>query len=167
MRLHNALVAAVTGLTLGLSGTAAVAEERNKALAFSVGAFDMVQRSDDGLEARLEYRSDAPWWLKPFGGITATTDAAVHLYVGVYADLVIGEHFYIQPSFAPGAFFEGNGKVLGNILEFRSQLELGYRFRDDSRLGISLNHISNAGLGTSNPGSESLVLTYSVPLKLF
>jgi len=44
-------------------------------------------------------------------------------------------------------------------------LEVAYRFDDRSRLGLSISHYSNAGLGDDNPGTESLMLNYSVPLK--
>jgi len=47
----------------------------------------------------------------------------------------------------------------------RSQLEVAYRFDGRSRLGLSISHYSNAGLGDDNPGTESLMVNYSVPLK--
>ena len=56
-----------------------------------------------------------------------------------------------------------NGKELGGTLEFRTGAELAWRFDDYSRLGLALHHISNASIYDSNPGTEMLVLTYSVP----
>ena len=35
---------------------------------------------------------------------------------------------------------------------------------DRSRLGFEFHHISNAGIGKENPGSETTLLTYSYPL---
>ena len=53
-------------------------------------------------------------------------------------------------------------------MEFRSQLEIAYRFDDRSRLGLAISHYSNASLGDTNPGTESAMIYYSVPLdKLF
>jgi hypothetical protein len=49
-------------------------------------------------------------------------------------------------------------------VEFRSGAELAYRFADQSRLGIAIHHTSNAGLTKQNPGEQSAVLMYSVPL---
>ncbi|MDP6622047.1 MAG: acyloxyacyl hydrolase, partial [Alphaproteobacteria bacterium] len=60
-------------------------------------------------------------------------------------------------------YHRGQGKDLGHWIEFRSQLELAYRFDDRSRLGVSLSHISNASLDDNNPGTESLMLNYAVP----
>ena len=41
---------------------------------------------------------------------------------------------------------------------------LAYSFENNMRFGIAFSHISNAGLGDINPGTESLVLTWAVPL---
>ena len=49
-------------------------------------------------------------------------------------------------------------------LEFRSQIEFAYRFDDRSRLGLAVSHMSNASIANENPGTESAILYYSVPL---
>jgi hypothetical protein len=67
-----------------------------------------------------------------------------------------------------GAYHEGNGKDLGGTLEFRSGLELAYRFDDRSRLGLEISHRSNASIYEDNPGEETLMVFYHLPLtKLF
>jgi len=40
---------------------------------------------------------------------------------------------------------------------------VAYRFDDRSRLGISIDHTSNAGIGDTNIGAESIMLNYSIP----
>lgn len=54
-----------------------------------------------------------------------------------------------------------DGRDLGGPLEFRSGLEVSRRVGPRSRLGLSFDHLSNAGLYDSNRGSESLVLLWS------
>lgn len=133
-------------------------------LAVSAGAFDV---ADDhtAAEGRVEYRSNLKLWIfKPFAGVMATSDSAVFGYAGVLVDVPLGDSFVATLSFAPGAFHDGDGKDLGNGLEFRSQIEVAYRFENRSRLGLSVSHISNAGLGDENPGAESVMLTYAMPL---
>ena len=49
-------------------------------------------------------------------------------------------------------------------MEFRSTIELGYRFDDRSRLSLAFGHLSNAGIGDSNPGTEVLTLYYHLPI---
>jgi hypothetical protein len=50
------------------------------------------------------------------------------------------------------------GRELGGPLEFRSGLELSRRLGPRTRLGLSFDHLSNAGIYDHNPGSESLGL---------
>ncbi len=133
-------------------------------LAFSAAYFDVNQREEEAGEFRVEFRADERMWLfKPFGGAMATTDGALHGFAGVLIDIPLWNRIYITPSFAPGLYHDGNGKDLFYTLEFRSQIEISYRFHNGHRLGASFNHISNANLGDDNPGVESAALTYIVP----
>jgi opacity protein-like surface antigen len=132
---------------------------------FAGGWFDMNRQKDEAGEFRLEYRSDKKFLLfKPFGGVMATTDGASYYYAGILIDVFFGRRLVVTPSFAPGYYARGSGYDLGHAVEFRSQLEVAYRFDDRSRLGVSFGHMSNARLGDKNPGTESLMLNYSVPL---
>ena len=129
------------------------------------GWFDMNRQKMDSAEFRLEYRHDQKFWIfKPFGGAMATSDGASYYYAGILVDVYLGNRVVVTPSFAPGYYAKGSGYDLGHALEFRSQLELAYRFDDRSRLGVSFGHMSNASIGDKNPGTESLMVNYSVPL---
>ncbi|MBT5194166.1 MAG: acyloxyacyl hydrolase, partial [Rhodospirillaceae bacterium] len=84
---------------------------------------------------------------------------------GVLIDIFLGRRFVLTPSFAPHAYWGGNDDLdLGHTVEFRSQLELAYRFDNRSRLGLAISHYSNASLGDKNPGTETATLYYSLPL---
>lgn len=134
-------------------------------LSVGAGYYDLFDDQAAG-EARLEYRFDEErrlWVFTPFVGVMATTDAATYGYAGIGVDVFFGPRWVATPTFAAGIYGNGDGKDLGNAVEFRSGLEVAYRFDDRSRLGLSFTHISNAGIGDRNPGVESLVLMYSVP----
>lgn len=147
-----------------LAGTPARADDPDF-VTVAGGWFDMNRQKQDSGEFRLEYRSDKKILLfKPFGGAMATTDGASYYYAGILVDVFLGRRVVLTPSFAPGYYARGSGYDLGYPLEFRSQLEIAYRFDDRSRLGLSFGHMSNASLGDKNPGTESLMLNYSVPL---
>ncbi|MDP4795535.1 MAG: acyloxyacyl hydrolase, partial [Rhodospirillales bacterium] len=90
------------------------------------------------------------------------------LGAGVLIDLQLGDNWIIQPSFAP-TWWRGKTRDLdlGYDLEFRSRLEFAYQFPDKSRLGLAVSHSSNGGLGNNNPGTESIMLTVSVPTTMF
>jgi len=156
-------------LLFGAAAQPALAEEEDDPSFITIGAsyFDILHDGDEAVELRLEYRDKHRIWLfKPFGGITATSDAAVYPYAGVLTDFYFGNRIVVSPSVAVGAYFEGNGKDLGHVFEIRSALEVAYRFDDRSRLGVMFYHISNAGLGDDkNPGAEALTLSYSFPLR--
>jgi hypothetical protein len=154
-------VAALLGAS---SPVALAASQDGDLLAFSAAYFDVNQREEKAGEFRIEYRADERMWIfKPFGGAMATTDGALHGFAGVLIDIPLWDRIYITPSFAPGLYHDGNGKDLFYTLEFRSQIEISYRFQNGHRLGASFNHISNANLGDDNPGVESAALTYIVP----
>ncbi len=79
---------------------------------------------------------------------------------------MIADHYVIAPSFSAGLWSDGDGKDLGHTIEFRSQLEAGYRFDNDMRITAAFSHISNGDLGDDNPGVELGTLYFSVPSDL-
>ncbi len=159
-----AVLAAVAALTT--FGAAPRAQPSTGDLvSFGLGYFDVNKRRDPATEARLEYLSAANIWrFKPFLGLMVNTDNASYVYGGVRLEISLGGRFLLVPSFAPGLYDRGNGKDLGHVVEFRSQIEVAYLLDRGARLGLSLNHMSNASLGDRNPGTENVALTLSIPL---
>lgn len=98
--------------------------------------------------------------LMPTMGVIASAQGALYAYGGLGVDIPLGERWTFSPGTGMGFYFRSYSKDLGGPLEFRSALELSYRLPNDARIGVCLYHLSNAGLRTPNPGSESLVLTY-------
>ena len=85
--------------------------------------------------------------------------------LGVLMDIFFGRRLVVTPNFAPSLYWKGtSGKDLGHPLEFRSGLEIAYRFDDRSRLGLAVHHLSNASISDDNPGTELLTLYYSLPM---
>ena len=133
-------------------------------LAVSAGGFDVNDNETAG-EFRIEYRSDRKYFfLKPMIGAMLNTDGGVYGYGGINLDIFLGRRWVVMPNFAIGGYRRGSSKDLGSVMEFRSGLEIAYRFDDRSRLGVAFQHISNASIDDNNPGTESVVLTYSIPL---
>ena len=116
-------------------------------------------------EFRLEYDFAKEFkHFRPLIGGTITFDKALYLCGGIALDLVVGNKVVISPNFAAGYYHKGNGRDLGYPLEFRSGIEAGWRFKNAYRLTLHFYHISNASLGSRNPGVESLDLCLSIPL---
>lgn len=158
--------AALFAVLMGLVATPAIAQEGGKDPSFiriGGGLFD-ANDNEEAAEFHLEYISGSKWWVfNPFAGIMTTTESAFHAYAGVRLDVFIGRRIVFTPSFAPGLYHDGDGKDLGHPIEFRSALELAYRFDDRSRLGVSAYHISNAAISDKNPGTEVITMHYSYP----
>jgi lipid A 3-O-deacylase len=65
---------------------------------------------------------------------------------------------------ALGGYHRGDSKDLGGVFQFRVGLGLSYQFEGGSRLGVRVDHISNAHIHDENPGEEEFLFTYAVPL---
>ncbi|MES2200391.1 MAG: acyloxyacyl hydrolase [Chlamydiota bacterium] len=136
-----------------------------KLLNVGIGVYDIIHDPHHVL-LQLEYRTFFKRWtyLRPLIGIMGTEKATLYIYGGIAGDIFLGKSFVLTPSFAPGIYFKGKGKDLGFPLEFRSAIELSYVLPSQGRLGAQFYHLSNASYGNKNPGSESLVFFYSIPL---
>jgi hypothetical protein len=97
--------------------------------------------------------------LSPITGALITADNAGYVYTGVQAQYKIGV-LNVTPSFTPGLYHEGNGKDLGHMLEFKSEIQLSLNLFQNTELGFSYNHLSNASLGDKNPGANSYMFNF-------
>ena len=97
--------------------------------------------------------------LSPITGGFITEKNAFYLYTGAQAEYDIG-FLTITPSFAPGYYNYGNGKDLGSALEFKSEVQVSLNLSDNTELGMSYNHISNASFGDKNPGANSYMFNF-------
>ncbi len=143
------------------------ADETSKETEFNffTGMFDF---SDDkqksgilGIQHQNEdlFRNSFLGRLSPITGGFLTEKNAFYLYTGVQAEYEMGP-FKITPSFAPGYYNSGDGKDLGSVLEFKSEIQMSLNLSDSTEFGMSYNHISNASLGDKNPGANSYMLNF-------
>jgi len=100
--------------------------------------------------------------LKPWVGAEATSDGAIYGVGGILIDVPLGPIVF-TPSFGVGLYSGGGGKDLGSPIEFRSMVELGYQFENQSRFSVAYSHISNANISQTNPGSNILSAYYHIP----
>ena len=97
--------------------------------------------------------------LSPITGGFVTENSAVYVYSGVEWNFDLGG-INFTPSFTPGLYEEGDGKDLGHILEFKTEVQLSYNVSKNTSFGMSYNHISNASLGDKNPGANSYEINF-------
>jgi lipid A 3-O-deacylase len=129
------------------------------------GVYNVLRNSKEA-EGRLEYRFSYRFLyiIRPILGVLATNDRTVYGYGGFRFDAELGQHFVLTPEAAFGFWSRGEGKNLGGSEEFKTGAEFAYRFDDYSRLGFEFDHISNAGIYSKNPGVESAMIMYSIPI---
>ena len=147
----------------------AVAEEQNTnghQLNFFLGNFDF---SDDKQRAVLVgfqhqnenlIRETMLGNVSPITGGFITENSAAYVYTGIEWNVDMGGGLTFTPSFAPGLYHEGDGKDLGHLIEFKSELQISLDLSKTSELGFSYNHISNASLGDKNPGANSYMFNF-------
>ena len=132
---------------------------------FYSGMFDF---SDDGKRSTIfgiQHQNEALFrdsflgTLSPVSGVLVTTDNASYFYTGVQVEYNLGK-INLTPSFTPGLYNAGDGKDLGHVLEFKSEIQLSLDLSDTSEFGFSYNHISNASLGDKNPGANSYMFNF-------
>ena len=154
-------------LFFGFSVNAQELKNYEKSTEFNVysGMFDF---SDDGKRSTLIglqhqnenlNRDTFLGNLSPITGVLITSDNAGYVYTGVQAQYKIGI-LNITPSFTPGLYHEGDGKDLGHMLEFKSEVQLSLDLSKNTELGFSYNHLSNASLGDKNPGANSYMFNF-------
>ena len=138
---------------------------------YSIGSFDFNKQKNEAIDIRFEKRFDkiifdlGPqeeplYFIKPFIGIEATSDSAIYGLGGFYVEEKIGKNFFLTPNIGAGLYHRGDGKDLGHIIEFKSEVQLSLDLLNNSQLGISYNHISNASLGDKNPGANSYMFNF-------
>ena len=134
-------------------------------LNFFTGMFDF---SDDkqasgliGLQHQNDelFRKSFLGKLSPISGGFLTEKNAIYLYTGIQAEYEIGS-LNFTPSFAPGYYSQGNGKDLGSVIEFKTEVQVTYDLSEATHLGMSYNHISNASIGSKNPGANSYMFNF-------
>lgn len=166
---RNACVAAaLIGMTATAGIDPATAQEQGR-IKIGVGYYDILQQDEEAAAFNLEWRPGVRYFgfLSPHvGGIVASNGAA-YGYAGFGAEWVIDDRFVILPFADVGLYAEGDGVDLGHVVEFRTGLELAYRFEDGSEIGVSGMHLSNADLDETNPGTEIVLVHYAVPTARF
>ena len=145
-----------------------VADEGDVDISFYTGTFDVIDKEGDdqtslfGIEHKNPnlFRDTFLGKFKPVTGAFMTGDSSVYLYTGIEGQYGIGP-LKILPSFAPGYYEKGDGKDLGSVLEFKSEIKIGLELFENSKLSYSYSHISNNDWGDTNPGTDNQQITFS------
>ena len=158
------LTLCISIFSINAEETPVVTQEETEINIFT-GIFDFSDPKQNaglfGLQHQTDelFRSSFLGKLSPITGGFLTENNAFYIYSGVQAEYDLG-FLTITPSFAPGYYDYGNGKDLGYPLEFKSEVQMSLNLSDSTQLGMSYNHISNASLGSKNPGANSYMFNF-------
>tara|TARA_B100001057_G_C22789842_1_gene927146 strand:+ start:121 stop:624 length:504 start_codon:yes stop_codon:yes gene_type:complete len=155
-------------VSLILLSTPAVSEEGNTDISVYTGTFDVIDKEGDDQTSLIGFEHKNPnlfrdtflGKFKPITGGFITGDSSIYLYTGIEGQYGIGP-LKILPSFTPGYYEKGDGKDLGSVLEFKSELKVGLNIFENSNLSYSYSHISNNDWGSVNPGTNNQHITFS------
>jgi lipid A 3-O-deacylase len=153
-------------IALALLTCAGISQAKaEESLAFGAGFYNVFDNTENSTWLTAEYRGKYLWNnLQPIFGTAGNFDGALYFFGGLAYDWKVGNNLYVVPSLAAGLYGQGDSKDLGGAIEFRSSIELAYRFDNDMRLGVQLQHLSNASIYDKNPGTEMLMVNYTIPL---
>ena len=155
-------------ITLFILSASIEANENNADISFYTGTFDVIDKEGDdqttlfGIEHKNPdlFRDTLFGKFKPVSGAFITGNSSIYLYTGIEGQYGIGP-LKILPSFTPGYYEKGDGKDLGSVLEFKSEIKVGFDIFENSKLSYSYSHISNNDWGDTNPGTDNQHITFS------
>ena len=158
-------------LSFSISGFANSDEEKKineqeTELNLFTGMFDFSDGKQSSALIGLQHQNDDLFRdsflgkISPITGGFITEKSAFYFYTGAQAEYDLGL-FKFTPSFAPGYYNSGDGKDLGSVLEFKTEVQLSLNLSDSTEFGMSYNHISNASIGDKNPGANSYMFNFS------
>jgi hypothetical protein len=94
-------------------------------------------------------------------GVAARADLDGNAWAGAgfVLNFPLSDAAFVEASFMPGYYAEGD-RDLGGNLHFRSLIGFGYAIAPRGAVVLSLDHISNGGIESHNPGAETVALSY-------
>ena len=165
-KIKNVIFAVFFSIFFLLSFNSISAEkDQDHQINFFVGNFDFSDDKQSAILVGFQHQNEnlnRDTFLgnvSPITGGFVTENSAAYIYTGIEWNVEMGSLTF-TPSFAPGLYHEGDGKDLGHILEFKSEVQLTYAVSGNTNIGFSYNHVSNASLGDKNPGANSYMFNF-------
>ncbi|MBL4772899.1 MAG: acyloxyacyl hydrolase [Alcanivoracaceae bacterium] len=166
--LYTNLLIALTTLVMSLSTVAQTDKDSDYPMlnltAGKIGVLDSTPKKASRFG--LEYRGKkiSKWEIIPAYGYTWSINGSKYIYSDLKHDWNFKNNLVFTLSLGTGLFDNNDSIDLGHAIEFRSGIELTYRFKHGSRIGIAAYHLSNSRISSKNPGTESIVISYLIPL---
>jgi len=130
-------------------------------LSLGAAVWDFFDNQDvHGVHISLEFPKQSELYdFNPTFLMIRVEEGHSYLALGLNKTLSINEDF--NWGFGSHIGLLDTSEELGHKVEFYSKIFVEYQLSHHSAIALETGHISNAGFGDINPGSESLVLSYS------
>jgi hypothetical protein len=130
----------------------------------TVGQIGVADDESADTAAGVEIRLPHNWHgIRPWLGTSVSDNGTWFAGAGLIYDFKPSPDWTITLGTGP-FYYESEHDDLGFDLEFYSFIEASRRLRNDVRLGVRVGHLSNAGFGRINPGTENVTLVAVIPL---
>jgi len=147
-------------------------------LRHDVGAISTKREQGEDFNLEIMFRTprirffQKIWSPRPIVGILINNSGYTsQLYSGLDWQLNFATRFFIDFSFGFSihtggvSTMESGRKAMGSRVLFREALEFGVRLKGPHSLSLMIDHVSNAYLGTTNPGMENFGVRYGYRFK--
>lgn len=148
-------------LLLLFSPSLAIAGEKDHNFGLGL-SFWGIGDSYDNEFLRLSYEfksSDRFWGVRPLAALSANTSGDYYVSLGWVKELPLSNKW--SWGFGQEYGYWNGDDHLGYDVEFYSRILADYSLSSTSHMRAEIGHISNAGFGDHNPGSEILTLSYT------
>ena len=89
---------------------------------------------------------------------TFITAKSASMFYGGFETNIGTDKIFLNLSSSAGIYSNGDGKDLGNSLQFKSEVNIFYSLNQTTQIGLGSHHISNAGISSVNPGTNNYYL---------
>ncbi|GIT86076.1 acyloxyacyl hydrolase [Roseobacter sp. OBYS 0001] len=153
----------ISALSIAVGATPATASD----IVLGLGASDIGSSSSGSPAFQLEYHTN-PVRKYQWGSVSGLAllqledDSTVYVGAGLSSIWNLSGNWFVEGSLAAGYYDEGSGGMdLGGNWQFRTLIGLGYRLTNGSRISLAVDHLSNAGIESHNPGRETVSIRYA------
>lgn len=91
------------------------------------------------------------------GALQNDADGDGWLGFGVSGEYFLNDNAFFEGSIIPGYYNQGPND-LGGVLHFRTTVGIGYKLSKTVSFSFAISHLSNAGFGDWNPGTDMMML---------
>ena len=142
-------------------------------ISLGVGGTDILnQQARAAADFRLEYRSGLsllPFFedyfkVKPWAGVETTSRQSIWGGAGILLDIPLGQHWVLTPNIGSAPMAAATARTWAPCSRSAPPSRAATCSTTAARLVASFGHMSNAGVTKHNPGTESGVISFQIPL---